>query len=645
MKITADDFPLIVLDSPAHETMRFARDELLKYARAMLGEPLRFSAKTTLHLGVDAGDAALGEEGYRIAVGADAMRVSGGSPLGTLYGVYGLLRDFCGCRFAAPGPNGEHVPRLAALNLPEANVVKRPRLWYRGMQFTERYPWESMLAAFDWMAKNGFNYIMYLPLAPDMVASLRTTDPHTGEVRDYGDTVYTEAEFRENLLPAIRRRGLKLDMNHHNLLGVWLPPCKYFKDHPEWYPLIDGQRRANAPQLAVCSSNPEAIAEIVKNIKAFLRRNPEVKIVGVIPQDGWGPGCQCAACARLDHPGDVPPSRQTHRSPEGENRLLSNRYAKLLNAVAAALAGEFPGVKVGGAYYIDLQWPPRRVRLHAGILPMVAMYWRCGAHPLARGTPCRINGFFRGLIEQWAAAKPRSFILYEYYMGMNSQSALPYPMARVIIEEWPELIALGVQGATLQTNPLNYRVYGLNYLAFAAAAWNDHADYDEVLDYWLQGMFGAAAAALRPVFEGLGRAARKIAAGAAHPSLQYVPPAEGHLLPNAHNIAYFLDELTPALIDQCVAEAGRLCVNDRELAQVAEFAAAAQYWKLAADYFRMRLRVLAPDCPGLTDAEFQEFRAQYQRMENQRQAIAASGWSRRAAIIKPPENIKRRPEA
>ncbi len=636
MHLKPQTFPRVVIEDGGGEPLAFARDELAAYAGRLLGGVPAVEACRQLRIGIEAGDPALGEDGYRIRIGADAIRISGGSPRGALYGVYGFLKECCGCCFAAPGKNGEFVPRVHALRLPETEIVRKPRLWYRGLQFTERVPWPAMVAAVDWMAKNGLNTVMILPLGDGVGDDLTTFDPATGEVRGVGAKVYSTAEFRRHLLPHIRRRGLTVDMNHHNLLGIWLPPGRYFAAHPDWYPLIDGARRPNAPQVAICTSNRAAVDELIRNIRDYLRRNPEVGILGVVPQDGRGPGCQCAACARLDDPADLAPPAVSHRVPEGENRRLSHRYALLLNRVAEALADEFPKVRIVGSHYVDLQWPPRRVALHRHVLPMLAIYWRCGAHRLARGSACRMNDVFRELLEQWAAAKPRDFILYEYYMGMNAQASLPYPMARVIAEEWPDLIQLGVQGATIQSHPYNCRIYGLNYLVFAASAWADRADVAAVLDYWLKGMFGAAAPAIRPVFEALERAAARIAAGAEHPCLRAVPPAVGHLLPNARNIVYFIETLTPAWIEACVARARGLCADPREREQVEEFAAAVRYWIAAADWYRWQQRTWQPEFSGFTDADLGEVRACADRLEQAKQPLHGTGWLRPARPVTAP---------
>ena len=41
-------------------------------------------------------------------------------------------------------------------------------------------------------------------------------------------------------------------------------------------------------QLAMCTSNEEAVKTLVENVKRYLRDNPRVKVVGVIVEDGTG---------------------------------------------------------------------------------------------------------------------------------------------------------------------------------------------------------------------------------------------------------------------------------------------------------------------------------------------------------------------
>ncbi len=641
MKISCKDFPEIVIGESENEVLRFAHNELLKYAEIMFEGELCFNEKTSFIIDVDSNDEKIGIEGYRIKIKSNYICISGGSSAGALYGIYCFLKDFCGCCFAAPGIDGEFIPKLNELNLPETELIKRPLLPYRGMQCIHRFQWKEMIDVFDWMVKNGFNYVMYMPVAEEVRNNLKTVDPETGAIRDNGLNRYTNDEFRRFLLPEIRKRDLKLDMNHHNMRAVWLPPSKYFSRHPEWYSLIGNKREANTPQLGICTSNQDAVNEIIKNIKKFLRENPETKMIGIIPEDGYGGGCECENCKKLDYPGEAVPETFNHRIAEGENKPLIHRYSLLLNQVAEQISAEFPGIRIGALYYVDLQWPPRHVKLHKNILPMVAVYWRCGAHKIENSDKCQINDFFYELLNQWSKAKPDDFILYEYYMGMNAQAALPYPIGKVIIEEWAGLLKLGIQGASIQANPLNYCIYGINYLSFASIAWNERAHYNAVLDYWLKGMFGAAASFIRPIYEALDQAMAKIAAGTEHECLQYVTPVVGHILPDANNIVYFIDELTTDFIDECVNKARKEAISRREKRQVERFASATEYWKLAAEYFRIKHKMLSADFIGFTDIELRNFKDIFEQMENHRLKIEGTGWAKMSRPLVFPANIKR----
>jgi hypothetical protein len=645
MKITARNFPRVIIkngDNENLEVMEFARAEIIKYGQIMFGQPLTFSDKCFFSLAVDSTcfDEP-GTETYSIDIDKYAICITGGSAAAVLYGIYGFLRRFCGVCFAAPGASGEYVPHLEQLDLSVGKIIQKPLLEYRGMQFLHRYDWEKMIAAIDWMVKNGFNYIMYSTLAKNSAADLRTVDPASGAVRDISRNRYDDDQFRRILLPEVSKRGLKLDFNHHNIRSVWLPPAKYFKAHPQWYSLLNGVRRSDAPQLGICTSNPEAVAEIIKNIKEFLSNNPEVKIVGLVPEDGFGGTCECDECRKLDYPGDKVPEKFDHRSAEGENQVLINRYFLLLNQVAEALQMEYPDLRIGALSYVDMQWPPRHLKLHQNILPALAIYWRCGVHKITELGPCERNNFFFDLIKQWKKTDSQSLILYEYYMGMNAQNSLPYPMGKLIMEEWKTLSAWGVQGATIQSNPLNYRVYGLNYLAFAAAAWNSETDYEAVRTYWLKGMFGNAADCLQPIFTALDQAAEKIAGGTEHISLKYPKTAQAHLLPDARNIVYFMDELTDVFIESCIARAEKACLNERERKQVKEFAAVVQYWKLAAVYFRLYDRLRSGEyAADSQEAALNKLRECFAAMEACRLSIENTGWARISRPIEFPKTFR-----
>jgi hypothetical protein len=562
--------PTVLCPSDAKPPVQFAAQELRAYLGRILGATLpKQSAGPVIRLEVTP-DTELGDEGFELRADGANFRINGGGPVGVLYGAYEFLKRFGGCRFSDLGPDGEHVPRRSTIEVPAGSLRIKPQLWYRGLQFIFEEDPALARQRLDWMAKNGLNYVMYrlfwkeaLPALDDEVAF---TPP--GGRRDRR---LTQAWFDRELLPEIRRRGLKLDMNLHNLL-YWLPPHLYWREHPEWYALIDGKRSTKPEQLCICTSNTQAVAALIDNVKGYLRAHPDVKTLGVIPEDGFGM-CQCDKCVA----GDADPKAAFRRgSTHSKNPDKSARYHRLLRQVALAVKPEFPDVLIGGAAYVDLLQPAPNVELPENTTVWAALYWRDGCRPIARENTSRLNQSFFDVLQQWQRTYRGRLTVYEYYMGMTAQKSLPYPMSEVICADWPELKKLGVQGAVIQCWTSEHSVYALNLLAFARCGWADEVDHRQVLDDYLLGAFGSVANEVRPVFERLLQKVRTLAQGTSD------------LLPNADNVRVFCDPESFHQAQAALNQARRKAADDRERRQVDKLAAAVRYWSLAAEFFELK---------------------------------------------------------
>ena len=585
--------PFIQCQADASEPMRFAASELARYLERVLGAPMaaREEDRAPRIILETTSDSDLGDEGYRIAADDAALTITGGGDAGVVYGVYDFLRRYAGCLFSGLGPDGEFVPRRETVEFVGPRLRMKPQLWYRGLPL---YFFEDVgltIRWVDWMAKNGLNYVVYAPM-PESAMEYETYDPMTGGV--FLAQRYTKDWFDRNIRPEMRKRALKLDMNHHNLF-YWLPPSEYFAEHPEWFAMVDGKRSHQPHQLCICTSNDQAVETLVANVTTYLRQNPDVKIVGILQEDGRGV-CQCSECVA----GDTDP--QEHLRPwrgrsGGPNYAKIDRYANLLNRVARAIRDEFPGVLVGGAAYIDMAWPSQRVRLEPNTVMWMATYWRDGAHVLEEDSPSPVNRFFADLLRQWRRASPGRVITYSYYMGMSSQKSLPYPMDRIICRDWRHLKAMGIEGAVTQCWPSNHDLYALNLLAFARCGWSDDVDPDALRDEYLRGMFGSAADAIRPMFDAFHEAWRRaeeegpgdsrmleMLAQFGEPYSRGVP-----IRPNGTSMPFLLDVLGEDRLDDILAAARQAASDDRERRQVEKLAAACAYWKLGARVFRTYL--------------------------------------------------------
>jgi len=107
----------------------------------------------------------LGDEGFLVKSVEDGGRnylvILGGSPKGTLYGVYHYLEKCCRVGFFW---DGEHVPRLGSLPAAGIDVVERPRWPMRQYMMDGEYTsywwnWDQWKAEVDWAAQHRFNVL------------------------------------------------------------------------------------------------------------------------------------------------------------------------------------------------------------------------------------------------------------------------------------------------------------------------------------------------------------------------------------------------------------------------------------------------------------------------------------------------------
>jgi hypothetical protein len=548
----------------------YAGEQLRAYLARVLGRPVVLTAVEQATILI-ARDGHRPDEHYRFGVdpSGERLTIHAGGGLAAGFAVFAFLRQACGCVFAGLAPDGEWIPARASLRWDVPTEPRCPRLRYRGMQFTTLEPRERQAARLDWMVKNGLNRAM-VRFTPDEEC-FDEVDPQTGvrhgPMGSEGPRM-SAADVERDLLPLIEQRGLRVDVSHHNL-RCWLPPARYRDEHPEWFALINGQRGHDLRQLCLCTSNPQAVDALIARLDAYLREHPRVERIGVVPEDGMGM-CQCEACVAMDDdPGDATRAWQGPLHPSANNASKARRYARLLNAVADALRPRHPRVTVVGAAYVDLAHPAPDVTLADNIEMWLAIYWRDGARPLTGDSPSAINRLFRRLIEQWSALLPGRVYLYEYYMGMNAQHSLPYPMSPVIADDWRELGGL-VSGATVQCLTSLHETYGLNLLTFARAGWQPSVDHDAVLDDWLLGMFGHAADAVRPIVQRWLDAVVDIARGQIPAEIAGFLD-EGMLKPDARNIVVLMAQMPEAWLAGQIAEARAAARLPRERRQIDRF--------------------------------------------------------------------------
>jgi hypothetical protein len=154
---------------------------------------------------------------------------------------------------------------------------------------------------------------------------------------------------------------------------------------------------------------------------------------------------------------------------------------------------------------------------------------------------------------------------------------------------------LRVEGATIQSWSANHNSYGLNNLAFARNGWEDRVDHEALLNDYLAGMFGSAAAEIKPVFVKMIAALKRVETEGpgVSPWLEGYDATKttgGSFLPDAYTIVYLLEQVDQKFLDGALQRAKGNAANDRERRSVASFAAVAAYWRMAAGALSLDLR-------------------------------------------------------
>ena len=172
--------------------------------------------------------------GFAIASRGEDLHIVGGSAVGTLYGVWFFLQNYCGLRIVMPGELGEVYERRDAIEIPVDLYVLNP-----GPDFLLRI--HSL--------NNGFDGSAWLA--------------------DFG--------------------GSQRFQYHHNCWRIY-PPETYGRTHPEYFPVVGGKRFI--PPAGVRSgwqptfSEPSVVARAVEFADEQFRANPELKSISLMPNDG-----------------------------------------------------------------------------------------------------------------------------------------------------------------------------------------------------------------------------------------------------------------------------------------------------------------------------------------------------------------------
>lgn len=461
----------IIVVAPKDKTKEFAGRELQKYIESIAGRKIPVYAEENQAYQKKAFILeALGnseEDEFRIESVPDEkiIRMTASNPRSLLYAVYYFLKKKLGAEWTSPGKRGEYLPEMKDVKFERFDIKEKAMLKYRGFyidSLQHSINAKNISVFIDWMAKNYGNFLLV--------------------------SVMFYEKIKEPLLKALKFRGMILEVGHHGF-NFYVEPKTHFKEHPEWFSEIDAKREPGKYlkdiifNSQLCVSNKEVIDYYAKSFSGYWNENPEIDILGVIPNDGFG-WCECCECKKLE---------ERHRECsllKGES--ASGRYHHFVNEVVKKDVALESEKKIAFWAYADMILPSSVVsELPSNTILSIALYDRWYNFSLGAGDvpPGTANQAYVDILGEWREKFKGEINIYEYYEKYIWQS-MPKWMPDIIRQDTRFFKEKNIQGLLSMLEEDFFVLYELNYMAQLAMSWSSGWTTESFLDEYAEKSFG-----------------------------------------------------------------------------------------------------------------------------------------------------------
>jgi len=371
-------------------------------------------------------DAALGKEGFIIRTHEGNIYIIGGSR-GVLYGTYGFLEKFAGCRWYAK--TCVVVPQTAKFEVPvDINVQEVPLIGYRET---------------DWLSPADPEYCV----ANRINGNRRYIAPEMG-----GNEGYTEGFC--------------------HTFAQRLPKEKYWDTDREIYAIsnVDGQRTAEQ----LCLTNPRTVELMCKEIDRIMADHPDANLISLTQNDG-GVYCVCPACKALD-------------DAEGSH---AGTMISFVNAVADYTKDKYPNLMLDTFAYYYTRTPPKTVKPRDNVIVRLCSYECCYAHAINDpGCPRNVE-FANDLKKWASISKNLSVWDYTTNYSHLNGPFPNFGVLQANMQYFAENHAVGVyEEGNYYAYESNSEFADLRSYLLARLMWDPYLDYDKELNGFLKAYYG-----------------------------------------------------------------------------------------------------------------------------------------------------------
>jgi hypothetical protein len=400
----------------------------------------------------------LGIEGLYVATKGPVLALVG-NRRGVLYAVSTFLEDYVGCRWFTP--DCSTWPTTGTIKVPKLNRTYIPPLEYRAGDYPVARPGEFALHC-----------------------------RFTGN----GRALSEEQGGQKGV------HGLA-----HTFAGL-VPPEKYFKDHPEYFSLVNGKRQSGYAQL--CLTNPDVLKIVIEGVRRWIKEYPTDTVFSV-SQNDTANYCECDKC----------------RAVAEEEGSQSGPMIRFVNAVADNIKDDYPNVAIETLAYQYTRKPPLHVRPRPNVIVCLCSIECCFIHPLATDP---FNKSFVDDIRGWSKICQRLWI-WDYIINY-AHSIMPFPNLYVLKPNINFFLQNGVTGIYEEScyYTKGSELQELRNYIIAKTLWDPSYDTDKAIDEFCAAYYGAAAPMVREYINTIQQSAQSLSD--VHVRI-YSPPSVGYLTP------------------------------------------------------------------------------------------------------------------
>ena len=455
----------IVVSKNSSKPEQFGASELSDYICKSTGAKIPVvmrdtpvKGKRVVRITVDNSVEGLREDGFAIETTPESITITGFNPRGALYGCYEILKREFGIRWLVPGEDGEYVPSLKNVILPYGRTVINPYLKIRKNRVSEREGWL-------WNVRNG----MQCEAHPRMFVD------KNGNLTEQGALLESIGAMGTgpcgHVMSTLLLGGVEADTPKE-------AAEKLFKVHPEWFPMIGGQRvltwDAGTPNP--CFSNDEMVEHMAKNLIEMLSVPHAAEANITIGNNDTTAWCECEKCCALDVPG------------VRAKGARSDRYWYAVGKLAQKVWEKLPNAKLGGWAYQDFWYPPVKVKIDPRLRVLISYNNQCWKHTVG-DLKCPINAEWRSIYAAWKATGHPLVINRDEISASDAVGSTMAPSDFVVYEDvlsYPDFGCAGINFCVGSPFPeyqkwhakmgpwygKNYRWYAMwrvNYIAAQAA--------------------------------------------------------------------------------------------------------------------------------------------------------------------------------